>query len=160
MHIFWSYFTDAITSTKWRKLMMTGTTSWWLWSAPKPQTCWCLRTDNVIPWDTTSSLTVNQSDNCAWADHTPTSLAFKNASPWNPSRSSGPLSISCPGLLVWHLSINATLSLHHNLVSGDWPYCKGKQTQVWFGNTSKTNFTVCNTAFHTQGFLSAQTLQL
>ena len=49
---FLSYFTHAITSTKWRKLMMIkyplddhG--------VPKPQTCWCLRTDNVTPWDTT-----------------------------------------------------------------------------------------------------------
>ena len=45
-------------------------------------------------------------------------------------------------------------------MSVDWLYCKGKQTQVWFGNTSKTNFTAYNIAFHTQGFLSAQTLQL
>ena len=54
--------------------------------------------------------------------------------PWNPSGSLGLLSISCPGLLIWCLRVNAALPSPQPSVSRLAFLHMGEQTQVWFGN--------------------------
>ena len=84
---------------------------------------------------------INQSENCAQADHIPATplphLAFKNAFlkpigkfrcserqlPWTPCL------VPCNKLGTF---------LHHNLVSVDWLYCVGERIQVWFSNNTET----------------------
>ena len=76
MHISW-IFQMLKTTTKGKKL-----TTCWSW-ARSPQTFWSLRLIMLTPGTPPCYLTINQSENCAAADHrpldAPPSLAFKNA---------------------------------------------------------------------------------
>ena len=84
-------------------------------------------------------LTINQSELCMSWWHIlklPSFILILKMIPWNSSKSSGFLSISCPRVLVWRFTINCTF-LHHNAVSVNWFHCQEQQNQVWFDNKQK-----------------------
>lgn len=139
---FWSCCIDTKTPTRWKQLI-----TWWSWAynwlagglIMLIQTGWSLRIDNANPWDTallllpsTNQRTVHGWPHTLWLPFP--HLAFK-VLPWNPSGSSGFLSISCPTSCLVPYN-KCCISLPHNLVSVDRLYCV-RASRPKFGSVTR-----------------------